>query len=190
MRLMQRDESIIDFIKNIGVVETNVISELFFNGSLRSCQKRLTLLYECGYIKRTRKDIYSSYIYYLGKQKKQMDHNLYLSHLYLQLIKRDYEILKYKGATKLNNVICDGIFIIRKDGAIKILLVEIEKQFKPITLQKYCKLYSNKDTFKDLGFPIEPKVLLLSNKQNISTKDLNYELITSKLDLSSRELNI
>ena len=183
MRLMQRDESIIDFIKNIGVVETNVISELFFNGSLRSCQKRLTLLYECGYIKRTRKDIYSSYIYYLGKQKKQMDHNLYLSHLYLQLIKRDYEILKYKGATKLNNVICDGIFIIRKkDGAIFILLLEIEKQLQPITLQKYCKLYSNKDAFTALGFPIAPKVLLLSNKQNISTKDLNYELIISRLD--------
>lgn len=187
---MQRDEHIIDFIKSIGVAETMTLSELFFHGSLRSAQKRLTLLYNCGYLKRTRKDIYSSYIYYLGKKPKQIDHNLYLSRLYLKLIQNNYEILKYKGATKLSNVICDSIFVIRKDGTIKILLVEIEKQFKQNTLTKYNKLYSNKDTFKDLGFPIEPSVLLITNKQVINTKDLNYNLIVSKLDLNSRELNI
>ena len=41
MKLMQRDKDIIEFIRTVKAVDAESISVIYFNGSLRSCQKRL-----------------------------------------------------------------------------------------------------------------------------------------------------
>ena len=119
MRLMQRDKQIIDFLKTTKCADCESISILFFNGSLRACQKRLKILSECGYTRRFRRDHWSEYIYYVGPKPKQYSHDIYLSKLLAYLKNHNIEVLKYKGTTKINNIIIDGVIVLKVNDPSK-----------------------------------------------------------------------
>ena len=52
MLLTKRDDEIRDFLKEVSIADTSTINTLFFNGSIRSCQRRLKQLTEYKFIKR------------------------------------------------------------------------------------------------------------------------------------------
>lgn len=178
MKLMPRDEKIVSFIKAVKCADAESISTIFFNGSLRSCQKRLKILTDCGYINRWRKDHWSSYVYYIKSKPKQIEHNVHLAKLIAKLKVDGNEILKIKGATKIGDVITDGIVAYKKYDKIKICVVEIEKHFRIETINKYVTLYKD-GSYKQYGFKSFPTVLLICGR-NINTDSIPFELIQYK----------
>lgn len=182
MKLMNRDQNIISLLNTVKVLDTSTITNLFFNGSLRSCQKRLSILNECGYIKRFRDNVWSQYIYYIGHKPKQWSHDMYVGKLLSYLKQHDIEVMKVKGSSKIGNIITDSIIVIRINNTIKFLLVEIELHPRIETVNKYKDLYRN-NKYKDYGFNIEPKVLLITNSNKIYNS-LNYQLIKTDLDFT------
>ena len=178
MKLMSRDEKIVSFIKAVKCADAESLSKIYFNGSLRSAQKRLKILTDCGYINRWRKDHWSEYIYFHKNKPKQIEHNIHLSKLIAKLKEDGVEILKVKGSTKVGDVITDGIVAVKKDGFIKIYFIEIEKHYRIETIDKYKRLYKD-DKWKDYGFRFPPSLIIICNK-NIDTNNIPFELIVYK----------
>mgnify|MGYP003292503775 CR=1 FL=1 len=56
VKLTDRDVKIIDFLKNNKCADTQTLSNIFFKGSLRSCQHRLKKLCDNGYLKAFREN--------------------------------------------------------------------------------------------------------------------------------------
>ena len=174
MKLMQRDKDIIEFIRTVKAVDAESISVIYFNGSLRSCQKRLKILSDADYIRRFRVDHWSEYIYYVGNKPKQWNHDIYLSRLINQLQMEGAEILKVKGSTKVGDVITDGIVAVKKDGFIKIYFIEIEKHYRIETIDKYKRLYDSGE-WREAGFKTFPALILICDK-NINVDHMPFEI--------------
>ena len=194
MRLMQRDKQIVDFLKEVKCSDAESISILFFGGSLRSAQKRLKILSECGYMKKWRKDHWSSYVYYVENNKpKQIEHDIYLSKILSYLKSNDIEVLKYKATTKINNIIVDGLIVLKVNNSIKLYFVEIERsKFKKQTINKYKDI--SIESLNDLGFTIKPSILLITSHTGdiVSEADIPFNIIKTDLEFQNllRQLNI
>ena len=185
MRLMQRDKDIIEFLKVVKCADAESISILFFGGSLRACQKRLLILTEADYIRRFRRDHWSEYIYYIEKNKpKQYSHDIYLSKILAYLKSNDVEVLKYKGTTKINNIIIDGVIVLKVNDSVKLYFIEIERsKFKKQTIYKYKDL--SIESLKDLGFTVKPSILLITDKATDITNDIPYKIIKTNLEFKN-----
>lgn len=181
IRITDRDTEMLDFIRTVKVADADSLSKIFFNGSLRSCQKRLLMLNDCGYINRFRDNNWEPYVYYTGKKDKQWRHNVYLSKLTAKLKEDGAEILKIKSSTKINNVIVDGIIAVKKDGSIKICMIEIERNYRKETINKYIELYKS-GKYADCGFKVFPTLILITDKKNIDTKQLPFKVVIYSFD--------
>ncbi|WP_270647487.1 hypothetical protein [Paeniclostridium hominis] len=181
--LTDRDKEIIQFLKDFKCATTTTISELYFNSSIRPCQRRLKNLSEHGHIKSHQENVITERIHYVRKKPTNLKHALILSDFIAKLKINNIDLLKYKVPYKLDNVIADAFIAIRKDNVNYIYFVEVENT-KQFNLEKYEKLYYSR-TWKDT-FPIFPDIIVISNRKIKKNKIFN--IIDIKLDLS--DLNI
>ena len=109
MRLTDRDIQIIDFIKVCGVVDTETICKMYFDGGLRTCQIRLKKLVDNKYIKKIERETFlDQNVFYINKKPKQIKHKLLFSKFVAELQTLGAEILKIKSPLAISNLIADG----------------------------------------------------------------------------------
>lgn len=183
VKLQDRDIQIIEFLNNNKCADTESLSHIFFNSSLRACQHRLKKLVVNGDIKAFRENILSSNIYYTKRKPTSYKHAIKVTQFIAELKKLNIEIIKYRVPYKLGNLIADGLFIIRLNGDIKILFLEVELT-KYFDLDKYLELYYSRK-YKE-KFPIMPRILVITDKK-VKT-DNKLDITVCKLDLSNLEL--
>lgn len=179
INITDRDKEIKYFLRAVIVADTNTISILFFNGSIRSTQQRLKLLVDNKYIKVFRENILSQNIYYINKKPSSWKHKIIFSRLLSKLKESNLEVLKYVTPLKIGNVIADGFIAINNNGKNEIYFVEVELT-KYFDLKKYEDLYYSRK-WKD-KFPIMPNILVISDKKVKTNEKLNIS--SCKLDLS------
>lgn len=177
--LTDRDKEIIQFLKDFKVATTTTIAQIYFNCSLRPCQRRLKYLCEHGYIKSHQENVITEKIHYVKRKPVNLKHALILSCFIAELKINNIEILKYKVPYKLDNVIADAFLALRINNKNSIYFVEVENT-KKFDIGKYEKLYYGR-AWKDI-FPIFPNIIVISNKKIDKNKKLN--IIDIKLDLS------
>ena len=176
MRLTERDIEIIEFIKQCGVVDTQTICKIYFDGGLRTCQIRLKKLVDNKYIKKIERETFlEQNVFYINKKPKQIKHKLLFSKFVAELQSLGAEILKIKSPLRIDNVIADGFIAYKLGGENKILLVEIELT-KYFNLKKYEELYYSKK-WKDM-FPVFPSIVVISDKR--VEKSTRYTVIDIK----------
>ena len=94
--ITERDKEIIQFLKDFKVATTTTIADIYFNSSIRPCQRRLKHLSEHGYIKSYQENIITEEIHYVRKKPVNLKHALILSEFIAKLKINNIEILKYK----------------------------------------------------------------------------------------------
>lgn len=177
--ITDRDKQIIQFLKDFKVATTTTISDIYFNSSIRPCQRRLKYLCEHGYIKSYQETIITEKIHYVRKKPINLKHALILSDFIAKLKINNIEVLKCKVPYKLENVIADAFIAIRINSQNYIYFVEVENT-KKFNLDKYEKLYYSR-TWKEI-FPIFPGIIVITDKKvDINRK---FEIIEIKLNLS------
>lgn len=162
VRLQDRDLKIIDFLNNNKCADTETLSHIFFNSSLRACQHRLKKLADIGEIKAFRENILTQNIYYTKRKPTSYKHALKVTQFIAELYKNDIEILKSKVPYKIGNIIADGLFVVRINGDVKILFLEVELQ-KYFNLDKYNELYYSR-IWREI-FPVFPSIVVVSDKR-------------------------
>ncbi|MCU9808383.1 replication-relaxation family protein [Paraclostridium sp. AKS46] len=178
--LTDRDKEIIQFLKDFKCATTATISNMFFNSSLRPCQRRLKYLCEHGYINSYQENVITEKIHYVGRKPINLKHALILSEFIAKLKINNIEILKYKVPFKIENLIADAFIAIKKDNKNYIYFVEVENT-KQFNLSKYEQLYYNR-AWKDV-FPVFPGIIVISDRK-VNKNDI-FNIIDIKLDLSN-----
>ena len=182
VKLTDRDLKIIDFLKNNKVADTETISYIFFNGSLRSCQHRLKKLVDNGDLKFFRENILSQNIYYVKKKPSSWKHAIKVTQFIAELYKLNIEVLKVKTPFKCGNMIADSLIICRINGDVKILWLEVELT-KFFNITKYENLhYSRK--WKEV-LPTFGSIVVVSRKK-VKTND-KFNVIKIDTDFSNIE---
>lgn len=183
--LTERDKQIIQFLKDFKVATTTTIADLYFNSSLRPCQRRLKYLFEHGYIKSYQETVITEKIHYARKKPTNLKHALILSEFISKLKSNNIEVIKYKVPYKIDNVIADTFIAIRVNNKNLIYFVEVENT-KQFDLEKYEKLYYSRN-WKEV-FPIFPGIIVISDKPiKVNNK---FNIISIKLNLSDLEKKI
>lgn len=183
MLLTKRDDEIRDFLKEVSIADTSTINTLFFNNSLRSCQRRLKQLTDYKYIKRLdRVYLNQEYLYYVSKIPQQLEHKLIFSQFLGKLKSLGAEIIKYRATFKVAGIIPDGFIAFTYNNRNYITLVEIERT-KDFNIDKYLDAI-NTEEFKRT-FPVIPFITVISNK--IVGPSNKLDIVNVKLDFSNIE---
>ena len=183
VKLQDRDVKIIDFLKNNKVADTTTLSNIFFNGSLRSCQHRLKKLCDNGDLKVFRENILSQNIYYTKKKPSSYKHALKVTQFIAELHKLGIEILKIKTPYAIGNMIADSLLVVRINGDVKILWLEVELT-KFFNLSKYEDLYYSRK-WKEVLPTFGSAIVVVSDK-NVKTNN-KFNIIKIKTDFSNIE---
>ena len=162
IKLTDRDIEIIEFLKLNKCADTETLSRIFFNSSLRACQNRLKKLVDNGNIKAFRENILTQNIYYVRRKPISYKHALKVTQFIAELHKLNIEIIKYRVPYKVGNVIADALFIVKVNNQVIPLVLEVELT-KFFDLEKYQRLYYSRD-WKEV-FPMFPKVIVVSDKK-------------------------
>lgn len=182
IKLTDRDVKIIEFLKNNKCADTETISHIFFNGSLRSCQHRLKKLVDNGDLKAFRENILSPNIYYTKKKPTSYKHAIKVTQFIAELHKLGIEILKIKTPYAIGNMIADSLIVCRVNGDVKILWLEVELS-KFFNITKYENLhYSRK--WKEV-LPNFGSIVVVSRKK-VKTND-KFNVIKIDTDFSNIE---
>lgn len=182
IKLTDRDVKIIEFLKNNKCADTETISHIFFNGSLRSCQHRLKKLCDNGDLKSFRENILSQNIYYVKKKPSSYKHALKVTQFIAELHKLGIEVLKVKTPYAIGNMIADSLLVVRVNGEIKILWLEVELT-KFFNLSKYEDLYYSRKWKEAL--PNFGSIVVVSRKK-VKTND-KFNVIKIDTDFSNIE---
>lgn len=186
VKLQDRDVKIIDFLKDNKCADTTTLSNIFFNGSLRSCQHRLKKLCDNGDLKVFRENILSQNIYYTKKKPSSYKHALKVTQFIAELHKLGIEILKIKTPYAIGNMIADSLIVCRVNGDVKILWLEVELT-KFFNLNKYEDLYYSRKwkealpTFGSAIIVVSDKKVKTNNKFNIIKIDTEFKNIDELL---------
>lgn len=173
--LTERDNQIIEFLTNYKCASTSTISKLFFNDSLRPCNRRLKHLREHGFIKSSQEYVSTEKIHYINKKPAQLKHSCICSQ-FATYMKVNNNILKEKIEYKIGNVRCDLLLITDEP---KIFLIEICNT-KPFDLNKYIKLKNSLEWKK--VFPIFPTIIVISNKPVKKCVELDIIVYNTNLE--------
>lgn len=182
VKLTDRDLKIIEFLKDNKVADTQTLSNIFFNGSLRSCQHRLKKLTDNGDLKSFRENILSQNIYYIKKKPTSYKHALKVTQFISELHKLGIEVLKIKTPYAIGNMIADSLIICRINGDVKILWTEIELT-KFFDLSKYENMYYSRK-WKEV-LPSFGSIVVVSDK-NVKTNN-TFNITKIKTDFSNIE---
>lgn len=160
--ITSRDEKIKNFLKEVTVADTKTLHILFFNGTtMRNAQKRLKQLVDIKYIKSYRENVISQNVYFIRKPKN-IPHKIKFSQLLAEIKQQNIELLKYKCPFVIENIIADGLIVIKDRGKVKIYFVEAERT-KKLNIDKYMDLYYSR-AYKE-KFPVMPRILVISDKK-------------------------
>lgn len=173
--LTERDNQIIDFLNNYKCATTSTISKLYFNDSLRPCNRRLKHLREHGFIKSSQEYISTEKVHYINKKPTQLKHSCICSQ-FACMMKLNDNIIKEKIEFKIGNVRCDLLMINDKP---EIYLIEVCNT-KPFDLNKYIKLKRSL-VWKDV-FPVFPTIVVISDKPVKKSNELNIIHYNLKLE--------
>ena len=182
VKLQDRDVKIIEFLKNNKCADTTTLSNIFFNGSLRSCQHRLKKLCDNGDLKVFRENILSQNIYYTKKKPSSWKHALKVTQFIAELHKLGIEVLKIKTPYAIGNMIADSLIVVRINGEVKILWLEVELT-KFFDLSKYENMYYSRK-WKEV-LPSFGSIVVVSDKK-VKTND-KFNIIKIKTDFSNIE---
>ena len=182
VKLTDRDINLIEFLKENKVADTQTLSHIFFNSSLRSCQHRLKKLCDNGDLKAFRENILSPNIFYVKKKPSSYKHALKVTQFIAELHKLGIEILKIKTPFKCGNMIADSLIICRINGDVKILWTEIELT-KFFNLSKFEDLYYSRK-WKEV-LPKFGDIVVVTDKKVKTNNTLN--IIKIKTDFSNIE---
>lgn len=182
VKLTDRDINLIEFLKENKVADTNTLSTIFFNSSLRSCQHRLKKLVDNGDIKAFRPDILSQNIYYVKKKPTSFKHALKVTQFIAELHKLGIEILKIKTPYKCGNMIADSLIICRINGDVKIIWLEVEL-CKFFNISKYETMYYSRK-WKEV-LPTFGSIVVVTDKKVKTNNTFNITKI--KTDFSNIE---
>ena len=185
VKLTDRDVKIIEFLKNNKCADTTTLSNIYFNGSLRSCQHRLKKLCDNGDLKSFRENILSQNIYYVKKKPSSYKHALKVTQFIAELHKLGIEVLKVKTPYAIGNMIADSLLVVRINGDVKILWLEVELT-KFFNLSKYEDLYYSrkwKEVLPNFGsiVVVSDKKVKTNNKFDIIKIDAEFKNIDELL---------
>lgn len=185
VKLTDRDVKIIEFLKNNKCADTTTLSNIYFNGSLRSCQHRLKKLCDNGDLKSFRENILSQNIYYVKKKPSSYKHALKVTQFIAELHKLGIEVLKVKTPYAIGNMIADSLLVVRINGDVKILWLEVELT-KFFNLNKYEDLYYSrkwKEVLPNFGsiVVVSDKKVKTNNKFDIIKIDTEFKNIDELL---------
>ena len=161
-RLQTRDEELIEFLNNCKCADTKTLSNIFFNGGLRTAQLRLQKLQCNDYIKAFRPSLLDQNIYYVKHKPTSYKHAIKVSQFIGELYKLGVEVIKYRVPYKISNIIADGLLVIRFNNEVKILFLEVELT-KYFNLTKYQDLYYSR-AWKEI-FPVFPSIVVVTDKK-------------------------
>lgn len=185
IKLTERDQRIILYLKSVKVANTTTLLILFFNNcNYYTGIQRLGKLVKAKYIKVFSENVISENIYYIGQKPRNYKHKLLFSSTMAYLANYQCEILKYKTPLQVGNLIADGYIEVRYHGKSYNLFIENELS-KKLNIAKYEDLYFNR-SYKQywVTFPI---ILCTTSKPSQTSKYLNIVTIKNS-ELSLRKL--
>lgn len=182
IKLQDRDYELIEFLNNNKCADTESLSHIFFNSSLRSCQHRLKKLSNIGEVKSFRENILTQNIYYTKRKPSSYKHALKVTQFIAELKKLDIEILKIKTPYAIGNMIADSLIICRFNEDVKIIWLEVELT-KFFNLTKYEDLYYSRK-WKEV-LPSFGSIVVVSDKK-VNTNN-TFNIIKLKTDFSNIE---
>ena len=177
--LNDRDEKIIEFLKEYKCANTSTLATIFFNGSKRPCSRRLKNLREHGFINSSQEFVCLEQIHYVGKKPTQLKHSSTLSSFIGLIYKNDIEILKSKVEFKIENVRADLLLVCKINEKTKIYFIEVCNT-KKFDVKKYLKLKESNVWRK--VFPVFPEIIVISNKPVDTDPRLNIIEIDLELN--------
>lgn len=178
--LTNRDEQIIEFLKNYKCAKSSTISKLFFNSSTRPCNRRLKYLNEHGFIKSSQEYVSTENIHYINRKPTQLKHSCLCSE-FISKMKIENNVIKDRVEFKIGNIRSD-LLVITQNENIEIFLVEVCIT-KPFDLNKYINLKRSLK-WKEV-FPVFPNIIVISDKKVNKSIDLN--IIEYDLNLNKKE---
>lgn len=186
--ITDRDKKILELVEKLKVVDVFVVDTMLFKNtkSTRVAQRRLLNLVECKKLKRWRMNQISNYIYYGGRQPKNIEHSLLMSYFIAHLSQLGADIKKIRREWLIAEGIRIDLFVAYKlndKNYISIVEIENSKSFQG----KYDKLeaYFLTNEYKEL-FPIVPQIICVSDKAykkgvldviNIDTNFSNIDIL-------------
>jgi hypothetical protein len=185
-----RDEEIVEFIRNMGVVTASQIQRLFFP-SINSTRARMQKLYKSGLVKVSRDDPASPNIYWIeGKKPIQLDHRLLVTEIYVHIKLMNKGTLKtWEREPQWGNLRPDAwcIYSIPYGDRLRQCnrCFEVERfASKPFNQQKYEDFY-NEGSWKDkLNVNSFPKICIVTDKKvqiEETNNHISYVVIPTNL---------
>lgn len=160
--LTSRDFEIISFVQELKLASTDTIAQSFFP-TLNSCRKRLKIIIEQGYLRRSRDIVSAQYVYYKSKPK-QFRHSLLVSDFYRELSKAA-KIRRFKTEPTYDDIRPDAIIGYEINDVKYLGLLEVEISNKGLDLYKYNRLYAN-ERYKKF-FPTMPIIFVVSDIKSL-----------------------
>lgn len=183
--ITDRDKMIKEFLEVVQIADTKTIHTIFFsNTSMRNAQKRLKQLVDFRFIKSYRENMLEQNVYYSRYKPKNIKHKIVFSQLLGEFKQQNIEVLKYLTPFKIDNVIADGLIIIKVNDKVKIYFVEVERT-KKLNVKKYEDLYYSRK-YKD-KFPLMPSILCITDKKTNTAHNV-LNIITCKINLTNLRL--
>lgn len=193
MRLTNRDEQIIYYMKNIGCISSSQIQRLFNMKQEYQSRRMSKLMNEFPIKKISYNPIHNFFdnnkallknenLFYMGRKIKCIEHDLLLNEFYIKLLQMskdlNYEIVEYNTKYKIN-----------VDGFIVIPDVRVILKYNNIEYEYLVELENNKSFNYKKYYALEQRkyiccpILVISNRR-IQNYCSNLELIKIKLNLS------
>jgi len=121
--ITNRDLDVIDFLDRYRIASTTTLEHFFFP-SKRVAQRRLKILADANYLKRSKEAFYSDYYYYL-KKPKQLKHSLLITDFYREFSKY-VDMQHFEREKKIGSIIPDGLIGYIENSIKKVAILEVE----------------------------------------------------------------
>jgi hypothetical protein len=171
MLITERDKRIVDWLEEMKVAKSGQIERVFFRGNSQSkilCNRRLLRLYKGKVIKRDRAFINTEFIYYT-KKIQQVDHSLYVTEFYTQLVGLGGEVLAFETEKSLDSLRPDALCdYLHTNGKVYQMFVEVHLSTLPFDQGKYENYYQSGKWRQQ--FDTFPRIILATDR-NIQLKE-------------------
>lgn len=170
-------DDILNFVESYGAISIDIAKDLYYNTKFGydSSRRALSKLVSNGYLKTSKDFVSDKYIYY--DKKAISSHKLILLRFYAKIVAWGGEILEFKREYKAINYISDGLIIYRYNGAIKIILVEVDINNKTKE-EKYIKIYNS--NYYQNTFGTFPRVFIIDKRaeqRDVKNKKIEQQKI-------------
>lgn len=176
--ITERDMKVVEFIEKYKIATTTTLSMFYPN--INIAQRRLKVICEDGYLRRSRNNVNNEYMYYL-KKPNQIRHDLLLTEFYYNFRNLEgIEIIDFKKEVAIGNVRADGMVAYKHKDKNYLALLEMQLKYNTPDVDKYLKLHKNKEYKNHL--PVFPQIVFVTNRSIKKIDD--FKVIKVKKDLS------